>query len=99
MFADDCVLLSETAEGLQLHLNQLEDYCDRWCLTVNIEKTKIVVFRKGGQIGKNSKWIFKRNEIDVVESFNYLGFVLSSGGSFRKGIDTIGGKSLNPCSL
>ena len=48
LFADDAVLFFETLEGLQNHLINLENYCRKWNLTVNVPKTKIVVFRKGG---------------------------------------------------
>ena len=50
LFADDAVLFSETREGLQNELNNLESYCKKWNLTVNVDKTKIVVFKKGGWI-------------------------------------------------
>ena len=39
MFADDTVLLSETKDGLQDLLKDLENYCKQWNLTVNIDKT------------------------------------------------------------
>ena len=50
MFADDAVIFSETVEGLQTSIDNLRQYCDKWNLTVNISKTKIVVFRKGGPL-------------------------------------------------
>ncbi|XP_053403102.1 uncharacterized protein LOC128558242 [Mercenaria mercenaria] len=94
LFADDCILLSDTPEGLQSHLDLLAEYCIKWKLTVNIDKTKIIVFRKGGRLAQNEHWTYSDIEIDVVEQFNYLGFVVSSGGSFRRGIDTLTGKAL-----
>ena len=48
LFADDAVLFFETLERLQNHLINLENYCRKWNLTVNVPKTKIVVFSKGG---------------------------------------------------
>ena len=39
LYADDITLFSETAEGLQEGLNLLSNYCDRWKLTVNTDKT------------------------------------------------------------
>ena len=48
LYADDMTIFSETEDGLQQGLNVLEAYCERWKLTVNIDKTKIMVFRKGG---------------------------------------------------
>ena len=32
-YADDLVLLSPTAQGLQQHLDLLEQYCQNWALT------------------------------------------------------------------
>ena len=48
MFADDAVIFSDSVDGLQSSLNNLESYCRRWDLKVNVDKTKVVVFRKGG---------------------------------------------------
>ena len=47
IFADDAMLLSETKDGLQDLLKELENYCKRWNLTVDIDKTKVMIFRKG----------------------------------------------------
>jgi len=94
LFADDAALFSETPEGLQESLNNLETYCDKWNLTVNIEKTKVMVFRKGGTISKTLKWTYKGQEIEIVNNFNYLGIVMSSGGSFASATNTLYGKAL-----
>ena len=47
LYADDIVIFSNTSEGLQNGLDNLSEYCSKWKLTVNIDKTKIMVFRKG----------------------------------------------------
>ena len=47
MYADDMILFSETIEGLQ---NMLSVYTEKWDLSVNTNKTKIVVFRRDGNI-------------------------------------------------
>ena len=44
LHAEDMTIFSETAKGLQERLNVLESYCNRWKLTVNINKTKVMVF-------------------------------------------------------
>jgi hypothetical protein len=41
---DDLVILSESQAGLQNSLNKLEKYCYKWQLTVNTNKTKIMIF-------------------------------------------------------
>ena len=38
MFADDIVLLAETETGLQNSINRLEEFCNGWELSINIEK-------------------------------------------------------------
>ena len=47
LYADDTVLISDTAEDLQNALNLYERYCQEWHLKVNNEKSKIVVFSRG----------------------------------------------------
>ncbi len=49
MYADDIILLSSTAKGLQCKLDILDKYCSDWCLTVNPQKTKILIFNKAGR--------------------------------------------------
>ena len=48
MFADDIdiVLLANTETGLQNSINRLEEFCNGWELSINIEKTKILIFNK-----------------------------------------------------
>ena len=46
LFADDIVLLSPTEEQLQLLLNFLSNWCHINKMEVNINKTKIIHFRK-----------------------------------------------------
>ena len=56
LYEDDITIFSETAEGLQDDLNLLGSYCTKWKLTLNTEKTKIVVFRKGGILPRNLRF-------------------------------------------
>ena len=94
LFADDAVLVSETPEGLQRSLNSLHNYCKKWNLKVNIEKTKIVVFRKGGVISQNLHWYYDGKEIEIVNTFNYLGVIFSCGGSFMQNAKYLADKAL-----
>ena len=88
-FADDMCLISETREGLQVGLNDLAKYTKKWGIIINILKTKIVVFRKGGQLSKKDKWILNNTNIEVVQFFKYLGCFLSSSGSYAKCISEL----------
>ena len=53
-----------------------------------------MIFRKGENLRQNERFTYAGGEIEIVNSFNYLGIVLSSGGSFIKATNTLVGKSL-----
>lgn len=42
----DTITLPESATDLQNSLDYIESYCSQWKLSVNVEKTKIMVFCK-----------------------------------------------------
>ena len=44
LYADDSVILAESAEEMQRALCALHDYCIKWDLKINVGKTKIVIF-------------------------------------------------------
>lgn len=77
LYADDIVILSPTPGSLQSMINKLENYCNKWNLRVNLSKSKIMVFRKGGQLCRNEKWWYKRQRVEVVNKYKYLGVILT----------------------
>ena len=83
MYADDNVLISETPVGLQQKLNTLYQQCQRLGLVVNLNKTKIIVFRKGGFLGQNEHWNYNGTPVEVVNTYSYLGVVLTTKMSFN----------------
>ena len=56
MYADDMVLFSESIEGLQSLLNELSNYCEAWKLSINVDKSNVLVFRKGGKSKPCENW-------------------------------------------
>ena len=82
MYADDIVIFSSTAEGLQARLAKLERYCSDWCLTVNLKKTKVLIFNKAGR-NIQQKFLFQNRVIDSVSNYKYLGVLLATSGSFQ----------------
>ena len=81
-YADDCVIMAESAEELQNALNELQMYCFEWKLTVNVDKTKILIFSKGPML--KTKFYYNNQVIESVRDFKYLGVVFSRSGSFCK---------------
>ena len=72
MYADDTVIISESAEGLQKQLNDLYDHCNEWKFKVNTLKTKIVIFRNRGKEQATDKWYYDGNCIEVVNTITEL---------------------------
>ena len=68
-------------QGLQGCVSKLEKYCSLNCLTVNMQKTRIVVFSKGGKLSKE-KFFFNDEEVTQTNSYKYLGILFSSSGTF-----------------
>ena len=71
MYADDVILLSENAQGLQSCLDKLQSYCDYWGLQVNIKKTKSLVFNNTGRLNA-TKFTFNGAPIESVRKYSYL---------------------------
>ncbi len=98
MYADDLLLLSNSEKGLQSSLDKLNKYCQMWGLTVNLKKTKILIFqskRKQQKVGP----VFKigGSIVEQADSYKYLGVLFSSSGDFsnaRKDLTNRGHKAL-----
>ena len=82
-YADDVVIFSETATGLQNEIDKLLQYCSRWKLKLNTDKSQVVVFRRGNQPVKES-WYFGDTKLIVTNKIPYLGLLLTSNGLFHQ---------------
>ena len=63
-------------------LNAFQTYCEIWNLTINTEKTKVMIFSYG-RISKNVHFYINNKELEIVSEFKYLGIYLSRSGSFN----------------
>jgi hypothetical protein len=81
LYADDAVLFADSRLGLQNALEQLGHYCKKWKLILNTDKTKVIVFKKGGKIDNREVFMYDGKQIEKVNTFKYLGIVLSANGS------------------
>ena len=83
LYADDTIVLSNTAAGLQKALDDLSNYCTEWKLQVNSGKTKVIIFSK--RKPKNLPVFTYNNEaLENVSEFKYLGVYFKSNGNFNK---------------
>ena len=65
LLADDLVLLSETVVGLQTQLNSLHRTAASLQLKVNMSKSNVIVFRKGGYLGARERWTYDLSLIHI----------------------------------
>ena len=61
----------------------LNFFCKEWCMSVNISKTKVVIFNKSGRFLKQN-FLLNNKVLDCCNSYKYLGITFSSSGSFTE---------------
>jgi hypothetical protein len=90
--ADDTVLFFDSAEDLQVQLNNFSEYCDTWRLKVNISKTDIVAFTRARL--HHFKFSYKGSNLEIVlKVYIYLGIFFSSTDSYLNTKKEIVGKA------
>ena len=85
-------------ESLQACLDNLLVYCTRNLLKVNVSKTKIVKFRRGGRLSRNDKLICNNPEVDFVSKFKYLGVMFQTKGGNSEHLEMLKRKGISACA-
>jgi hypothetical protein len=80
LYADDLLIFSLTAEGLQQSLSKLGAYCKDWGLEINLDKTKIIKFCKSGRRCSDT-FVINDTLIKCVHNYKYLGIEFCASGS------------------
>jgi len=93
LYADDLVLVSENEEELQNMLNILYKWCLKWQVKVNIEKSKIVHFRKQKRKLTEFKFYLGKNELEIVHKYKYLGEIFDENLTFKDCINLLANSS------
>jgi len=84
LYADDIVILADDIDVMQSMINRLEEYCDRWKMEVNMDKSEMMIFRKGGRLSNKEKFHYKGQQIKLTAEYNYLGVILTPQMKFGK---------------
>ena len=86
LYADDLALMATSAAGLQAQLDRLEAYASGWGLTVNAEKTKVMVTESGRRRRApavvDPSFTCGLATLSLVEEFTYLGMVVHARQGF-----------------
>ena len=90
MYADDIVVLSETSDGLQKALKLIDQFCCRWRLKINTDKSKVMIFNN--QKEKMSAFL-NNTLLQQVNKYCYLGVILTPTGSFLQKLEYLHDKA------
>jgi hypothetical protein len=88
------LFFSISPSDLQKGLDVLYSYCQRWKLVFNAEKTKVMVFRKGGRLPGHLEFNYYGNILEKVNRFTYLGVVFTTGGALTETQTLLAGQAL-----
>ena len=95
LWADDLVLLALDRESLQSMLNVLQSYCVEWGLSVNVNKTAIMVFNPTGRLLKDSlNFTLGESVNSSAREYCYLGIKFTLSGSMKMAKATLLKKGL-----
>jgi hypothetical protein len=83
LYADDTVVLAASPAELQKALDAMYSYCNLWKLTVNTEKTKVIIFSRG-KIRVRPTFFLGRNKLEFADDYLYLGVIFNYNGKFNK---------------
>ena len=85
LYADDTIILAESETELQKSLDAVHTYCSTMKLTVNTQKTKVMIFSRG-KVRKYQDFYFGDCMLDVSCEYLYLGIMFSYNCLFNKAI-------------
>ena len=60
---------------------------DKWNLTVNVDKTKSMIFNKAGIKFTRESFLYKNNRIDLGMEYKYLGIIFKPSGIFTNAVE------------
>ena len=93
IWADDLLLLSKSQTGLDNMLSALKSLSDKNGMTLNIKKTKIMIFNKGGRhIRRN--FFYGGEKIETTREYKYLGFLVTPSGELSSGLKDLKDRAL-----
>ena len=89
--------MADSEQDLQKLLNILHEWCSKWRLSLNRDKTQIVHFRPSGRNMSKFVFLYGRDTLRTVSNYKYLGIILDEFLKFDacvKTIATSGGRAL-----
>lgn len=97
LYADDIALIAGTESDMQTILDLVTEWCNNWNLQVNINKSKVMHFRKRKMKQSPVTFQLGNNALDYVPSYKYLGVIFDENRDFKTNTENLaksGGRAL-----
>ena len=88
LYADDIILMSNSPTGLQNCLTTTYNYCCKWGLDINYDKSNVMFLNKAGRL-YNHKFNVDNVILESVRQYKYLGVLFCLSGSFTNALSDL----------
>ena len=89
-YTDDTALVAETGEQLQQMINNINDSCNKYGMSLNVKNTKVMVISKK-DTGEQLAITVNNTRLEQVKQYTYLGSLITDDGrciqEVKKGSD------------
>ena len=77
LYADDIVVVAYNEQDMQVLLDKLHEWCKRWRVLINREKTKAMHFRRGRRERSEFQFRIGDNILEYTDHYKYLGVIFT----------------------
>ena len=93
IWADDILLLSDNETGLSDSLKVLSEYCEKNELSINLDKTKCMIFNKTERLIRRDFFVGEK-KIENVREYKYLGLTFTPSGEMKSALGDLRSRAL-----
>ena len=94
LYADDIVLIAPDETSLQAMLSFISDWCRKWRMAVNLDKTEVVHFRNLSSNKTEFNFHLGNDPLKIVPIYKYLGCIFDEHLSFDTNASTLAGSAV-----
>ena len=84
LYADDIVLIAPSESALQTMLNFVSEWCRKWRMAANTDKTQIIHFRKKSVAQTKYNFHLGSVSVEKVSRYKYLGVIFDEYLNFEE---------------
>ena len=95
LYADDIVLMTNSASEMQALIDEVDKFCAEWRLDLNPKKSQIMVVAPNGvpseesDSGDEPKYVWRGKALEVVPEYKYLGVIVTNKLLWDRHLSTI----------